>query len=156
MTRFRTTPIIPARTGMTQRRSPYAVASDGSLHNELTAPANMAHGDQLRAAQAAMEAGRYGEAADMLEPLCVQGNPAAQSMLGVMYQLGLDVPADGNRAVSLLKAAAEGGEGLAAHNLSTLYATGAPGVERDPQLSRFYLRMARDLGVKLLPDSFYS
>lgn len=103
-----------------------------------------------------MDAGRYGEAADMLEPLCAVGNATAQGMLGVMYQLGLDVPADGNRAVALLKAAAESGEGLAAHNLSTLYATGAPGVERDTELSRFYLRMARDLGVQLLPDSFYS
>jgi TPR repeat protein len=111
--------------------------------------------DRLKAAQAAMDANQYAEAAAMLEPLCAAGNPDAQSMLGVLYQIGIGVPSDGKRAATLLKAAAESGVGLAAHNLATLYATGAPGITPDTQLSRRYNRMARALGMRLLPDDFY-
>lgn len=115
----------------------------------------MAHFEQLNAAKAAMEADEYGQAIALLEPLCHEGVPDAQSMLGVLYQIGIGVPGDGKRAVTLLRSAAEKGVGLAAHNLATLYATGAPGIEPDPELSRHYLLMARNLGVNLLPADFY-
>lgn len=115
----------------------------------------MEHLEQIQAAQAAMDADEYATAIALLEPLCEQGDPDAQSMLGVLYQIGIGVPGDGKKAVALLRSAAEKGVGLAAHNLATLYATGAPGIEPDANLSRHYLRMAKALGVHLLPDDFY-
>lgn len=102
-----------------------------------------------------MEADEYGQAIALLEPLCDEGDADAQSMLGVLYQIGIGVPGDGEKAVALLRSAAEKGIGLAAHNLATLYATGAPGIEPDSELSRHYLRMAKRLGVHLLPDDYY-
>lgn len=57
--------------------------------------------------------------------------------------------------MALLTSVAESGNGFAAHNLGTIYVTGMPGIEPDKQRSIFYYRLARDLGLKLLPEEFY-
>ena len=110
---------------------------------------------EMETAQALMDAGRYAEALPMLERLAAGGNVNALSVLGVMYQLGLGVPANGAKACSMLKAAADGGSGVAAHNLATLYVTGAPGCMPNRELSRLYLQRAVELGTKLGPDALY-
>lgn len=43
---------------------------------------------ELDKAQEAIHAERYADAVAILEPLCSIGNSTAQSMLGVLYQLG--------------------------------------------------------------------
>ena len=115
----------------------------------------MGHLEQLNAAQDAIETEQYSIAIAILEPLCEIDDTMAQSILGSLYHLGLGVPVNGIKAVALLSAAAEKGNGVAAHNLGTIYVTGLPGVERDTKRSRFYYRMARDLGSQFAPDSFY-
>jgi len=115
----------------------------------------MDHLEQLNAAQDAINTERYADALAILEPLCAIKDPTAQSMLGTLYQLGLGVPVNGAKAISLLTAAAEKGNGVAAHNLGSIYVTGLPGVERDTERSRFYYRLARDLGAQFTQASFY-
>lgn len=110
---------------------------------------------ELQAAQAAIDEGRFLSAIALLEPLCTENNAAAKSMLGVLYQLGLGVPINGPKAVSLLAAAAEAGIGIAAHNLGTIYVTGLPGVAPDPELSQYFYRLAKNLGAQFAPDAFY-
>ena len=53
-----------------------------------------------------------------------------------------------SRAEELLIQAAEAGNGHAAHNLRTVYATGGPGVELDPGKSRYWYEKALASGFK--------
>ena len=76
-------------------------------------------------------------------------------MLGVMYQIGAGVERDGPKAVELLTRAMEQGDGTSAHNLGTIYAMGLPGVERDPDKSKWHYRKAKEIGAQFAPDAFY-
>ncbi len=97
----------------------------------------------------------YKKALTILEPLAKEQNAQALSMLGAMYQLGTGVPFDGKKAVELLSKAVSLGDGVAAHNLGTIYIMGLPGVEKDAQLSKKYYRMAKDMGAQFAADEFY-
>ena len=111
--------------------------------------------DHLLEASKAIDVEDYAKAIAILEPLCEQHDADALGMLGVFYQLGLGVPVDGPKALELLSAAVEGGSGIAAHNLGTIYVTGLPGVAPDLKKSRLYYRTAKQLGAQIAPDSFY-
>jgi len=91
----------------------------------------------------------------LLAPLEKEGVPDAFTNLAFLYSQGLGVPADGPKAVEIYKKAIALGSGLAAHNLGTLYVTGARGLERDPQLGKSYFRKARSMGCQLADDKFY-
>lgn len=104
---------------------------------------------------AAMDAEDYQSALLLLSPLADAGIPSAIGMLGTFYQLGLGVPPDGLKAVSLLTQAAGAGDALAAHNLATVYCTGLPGVSRNPDLGRSWYAKARELGLQLMPPAAY-
>ena len=118
-------------------------------------PQKPIHLSELEAAQTAIDAECFTEAIALLEPLCAQNHAIAKSMLGVLYQVGAGVSANGALAISLLTSAAEQGIGLAAHNLGTIYITGLPGVAPDSNLAKHYYRLARDLGCQLAPNAFY-
>ncbi len=57
------------------------------------------------------------------------------------------------KAESLLLAAAEAGNGHAAHNLATLYAAGGPGVCSDFEKSTFWYQRAVDSGFEATVSS---
>ena len=61
----------------------------------------------------AYKAGDYATALQELRPLAVQGNPNAQTQLGVMYNLALGVPQDYAEAAKFYRLAAEQGQGKA-------------------------------------------
>ena len=72
-----------------------------------------------------------------------EGNASAMGILGVLYYAGEGVPEDGELARILLAEAAALGDATAAHNLGTLYATGAPPVERNPKKARLFHGLGR-------------
>lgn len=105
---------------------------------------------------------------DLARPLLVrflrQRRPRAIALLGSLIFTGGEIRThppscpmgtEGRRAVRLLRRAVALGDGLAAHNLATLYAVGMPDVPRNRDLSRHYYRLARTLGCQLAPDDFY-
>ncbi|MCU8028783.1 hypothetical protein [Shewanella sp. SM73] len=65
---------------------------------------------------------------------------------------------DGARAELLLLSLAEAGSGCAAHNLGTLYITGAPGVSPCVKKSQHWYQRSLDLGFEVTvasdPDWF--
>jgi hypothetical protein len=97
----------------------------------------------------------YEKALAILNPLVDKSVAGALSLLGVMHQLGLGVEYNGIKAVELLTKAVELGDGVASHNLGTLYAMGMPGVPQDFEKSRFCYRRAKSMGFQCAPDSFY-
>jgi uncharacterized protein len=67
------------------------------------------------------------------------GNAGAQTMLGVMYHAGTDVPRDDDKAVELYRKAAAQGEPVAMYNLSLCYLDGH-GVKKSKRLYSYWLR----------------
>ena len=110
--------------------------------------------EMLRAVEQ-MEKGNYSTAFELLVPLAEAGNPRAQINLATLYHFGLGVGVCGARAIDLYRTVAEQNipEGhlsaLACNNLATLFFTGLPGVERNPEEGQRYLARARDLGFEM-------
>lgn len=100
-------------------------------------------------------AGEYARALELLVPLVEADDPDALTLLGTMYFLGQGVPVDPARAAELLTRAAEAGNGLAAHNLGTLYLSKRPQFPADEALSKKWYREARRLGAQFAPNSWY-
>jgi uncharacterized protein len=113
------------------------------------------HEAQIIEANEALSGGDYERACSLLSPLVDKSIPAALSLLGVMYQLGEGVERDGIKAVELLTKAVELGDGVASHNLGTIYGMGMPGVPQDFEKSKACYRRAKSMGSQFAPDSFY-
>ncbi len=79
---------------------------------------------------AAYERGDYATALRLMRPLAEQGDAAAQSNLGVMYDTGQGVPQDDAEAVKWFRLAAEQGDATAQYNLGVMYGKGQ-GVPQD-------------------------
>src|SRR5260370_15171328 len=71
-----------------------------------------------------------------------EGNPVAQSQLGLAYQLGQGVDKDPYEAIRWYRMAANSGDPLAQNNLGYLYETGAEGVKDLVEASKWYARAA--------------
>ena len=97
----------------------------------------------------------YERALSLILPLVEKSVPEALSLLGVMYQLGTGVERDGLRAVELLSKAVDLGDGVAAHNLGTIYGMGMPNVPQDSKRSKAYYQLAKSMGFQCAPDEFY-
>ncbi len=69
----------------------------------------------------ALALGDYARARALLEPLHAQGEPRATFYLSLIYQKGLGVEADPERAHRLLQQAADAGDPLAQYNLGNEY-----------------------------------
>jgi len=74
--------------------------------------------------------GDYATALRELRPLAEQGDPAAQSYLGFMFETGRGVPKNYTEAAMWYRRAAEQGDSLAQYSLGLLYDRGF-GVPRD-------------------------
>jgi uncharacterized protein len=113
------------------------------------------HETQLIEANEAHSSGDFEKALALLLPLADKLIPEALSLLGVIYQLGDGVERDGIKAIELLTKAVELGDGVASHNLGTIYAMGMPGVAQDFEKSKACYRRAKSMGAQFAPDSFY-
>ena len=109
----------------------------------------------LERALAMIDSKDYAAALQLLVPLAEAGDPVAQCNLASLYQCGLGVKADGQKAVKLYERVGELEirekhlSALAYHNLATIYVTGAPGVQPDQEKARKCEGRARELGFDL-------
>jgi TPR repeat protein len=69
----------------------------------------------------AYEQGNYAAALKELKPLAERGNPEAEALLGMMYNLGRGVPLDLAQAEKWYKAAADQGNAQAECQLGSMY-----------------------------------
>jgi len=95
--------------------------------------------------------GDYAGALAIAQPLAEKGHPRAQTLLGVMTELGSGLPADTVRAVELYRAAAEQGYAPAMHNMGFSYETGLGGLVEDKAMARewYWKAVAQDYGPSL-------
>lgn len=87
---------------------------------------------------AAYERGAYKTAFKEFLPLARNGDAFAQSYLGVMYQYGLGVAADLEKAVEWYGRAAENGDAMAQRIIGDLYADGAMGKPDYAMAAKWY------------------
>ncbi|UOD27801.1 sel1 repeat family protein [Massilia violaceinigra] len=92
----------------------------------------------------------------VLAPLVAANSPAALGVLGALHYLGEGVAHSGLDAATLLEKAKALGDACAAHNLASLYATGAPGVAKDIAHARQLFGEARAMGGQYERDDFYA
>jgi tetratricopeptide (TPR) repeat protein len=97
------------------------------------------------AAYAAYQRGNYATALRYLRPLSDQGDPRAQSILGLMYYHGRGVSQDDPEALKWFRLAAEQGDAPAQFNLGVMYAEGQ-GVPQDYAEAVKWYRLAADRG----------
>lgn len=113
------------------------------------------HSEKIGKALNAIEAKDDSTAFILLNELADQGNPKAQSNLANFYHFGWGTPADGIKAAQLYEAvgilgiAEERLSAPAYHNLSVLYAVGAPGLRPDSDKARKYGRFAKESGFDM-------
>lgn len=104
-----------------------------------------ANAGELEDAQAAINAGDYVKALQLLGTLADQDNPYAEHALGVMYIKGLGVPQDQAVGMRWLRLAADKGLAEAQNEVGVLYQQGA-GVERNQAEAVKWFRRAADQG----------
>ena len=96
-------------------------------------------GDRLR------EQGRYKDAFERFHQACIQGEPKGCSEQGLLYQDGLGVPRNLERAKGLYRESCEAGAARGCSRLGSLYLRGV-GVERDPEQALAYSQQGCDRG----------
>ncbi|MCX7124016.1 MAG: tetratricopeptide repeat protein [Gammaproteobacteria bacterium] len=94
----------------------------------------------------AINVGNYQEAFSQFKEAADQGDPAAQSNLGVMYDRGLGVKEDGNQALKLYQAAAKQGYADAMINMGSLYITGDKQVIKNVNQGIYWYKKAMKAG----------
>ena len=101
----------------------------------------------------AFDRSSYADALRIWLPLAQDGDPAAQTYVGEIFEKGLGVPADHAAAAQWYRKAADQGHGPAQINLGQLYELGR-GVEKDPQQALVWYRRAA--GIADLDAEFVS
>src|SRR5215475_13836746 len=95
----------------------------------------------------------YSAAVETLRRIADEGNPKAQCNLANLYHFGWGVSIDAAKAIELYSGVAEKKiqdeslSGIAYQNLATIYTTGLPGIEPNPQKAAEYFALAKELGV---------
>jgi TPR repeat protein len=84
----------------------------------------------------------YAKAAAGLQVLAEKGDPRAQSNLGALYENGLGVPKDAERAVGLYQRAADQGLPVAQFNLAEMYLKGLGAKKDEKQAFELYKKAA--------------
>ncbi len=113
-------------------------------------------GKELEEGLLLLAAEKYEAAFKVLHPLAKQQELKAQAAVGFMYQSGLGVERNIEKAIKWLEAAAKCGLGEAAHNLATLYLSCEPDQPKNPEKSRFWYKKAKELGFVTGSDDWYS
>jgi Caspase domain/Sel1 repeat len=99
----------------------------------------------------AYDRGDYATALKVWLPLAKEGDTAAQTYVGEIYEKGLGVPPDYALAAEWYRRAAEQGFERAQINLGHLYEKGF-GVERDPLMALYWYRQASGLSQAIAID----
>ena len=94
----------------------------------------------------AYNAGHYKTAYNLTIPLAAQGDPGADNLLGMMYELGKGVPKDLAKSVAYYRQGAEQGDQYAQYNLAVSYDAGT-GVPQNYREAVKWFRRAADQGV---------
>ena len=81
--------------------------------------------------KAAWNEGHFANAMEILRPLAVAGDPAAQFLVGLMYESGQGVPEDLAEGVRWFEAAAEKGSADALYSLCQDLSLGGGNIQRD-------------------------
>ncbi len=102
----------------------------------LSASALAAAPDPLADALRAIDAGRHGQAIQLLTPLANGGNSLAQYRLGVMYYHGQGVPEDEKQAIYWWKKAAAQGYAEAMFQLGSAFLFGSQAARFVPDPDR--------------------
>ncbi len=102
-------------------------------------------GQDFDAGLAAYERGDYAAALKEFRPLAEQGDAAAQTFLGVMYENGEIVPQDDAEAARWYRLAAEQGFSVAQMSLGLMYYNGRGVPQDDAEAMRWY-RLAAEQG----------
>lgn len=103
----------------------------------------------------ALDRSNYASALKIWLPLAEQGDPAAQTYVGEIFEKGLGIPPDYGAAAAWYRRAAEKGFSRAAINLGVLYEQGL-GVPKDPQQALNWYRRAAglsELSFDIAPDT---
>jgi uncharacterized protein len=90
-----------------------------------------ANAGQLEDATAAYKKRDYATALSLWRPLAEQGNAAAETGLGILYENGFAVPKDETQAVDWYRKAAEQGDSEAEYRLGERYVAGTSGLPHD-------------------------
>ena len=90
----------------------------------VSQPSTSPHPNESEAGYAAYQKADYQTALRLLRPLADQGDPRAETTLGVMYDEGHGVPQDDAEALKWYRRAAERGYAQAQFNLGVMYARG--------------------------------
>jgi TPR repeat protein len=102
---------------------------------------NFAEAATFRQGVAAFNRQNYVLASQILIPLAEQGQPAAQTQLGFMFETGRGVPQNYTEAAMWYRRAAEQGDSLAQYSLGLLYDRGQ-GVPQDIVEASKWLNLA--------------
>lgn len=94
----------------------------------------------------AFEAGDYNSALKIFKPLADQGDAQSQSSIGWLYDYGLGVPEDNQKAVSWYMKAAEQDDMLARYNLAVIYLNGEGAVQKDHKKAAYFFRLSAQQG----------
>ena len=103
------------------------------------------YGGDFQDAMDAANKGDFKTAYKLFLPLAEQGNAAAQSKLGILYQKGLGVQQDDKEAVKWFRLAAEQGSAEAQYFLGGMYSHGK-GVPKDLKEEVKWTRLAAEQG----------
>ncbi len=91
----------------------------------------------------AARAGDYGQAATLIAPLAMQGNPQAQFNLALMYHSGAGVAQNEAEAVAWYHKAAENGSSQAQEFLAAGYAEGWFGLPHDVAKAKYWYQKSQ-------------
>src|SRR5579885_1248128 len=94
----------------------------------------------------AYDRGNFHEAFVGFSKLVQSGNAMAATYLSNFYFRGEGVPRNVEKGIELLELAITLGDSQAAFNLGALYRSGDCGVPKDPEKSRRFFLLAKELG----------
>jgi uncharacterized protein len=105
----------------------YSGRIENTVASLVVHPSASAHRNDPEPGYAAYQKADYETALRLLRPLAEQGDPRAETTLGVMYDEGHGVPQDDAEAVKWYRLAANKGYAQAQFNLGVMYARGEDG-----------------------------
>lgn len=98
--------------------------------------------DTIDALDSARE-GNYNQAAAIIKPLAIDGNPQAQFNLALLYHSGAGIRQDEVAAVAWYHKAAENGSVQAQEFLAAGYAEGWFGLPRDTEKAKYWYKKSQ-------------
>ena len=115
--------------------------------DEYDGPIRMTDADAaFTSGMAAFEAKNFSQAMRFLNPVAEQGDPEALHRCAIMYQNGLGVVVDEQKAFAMMRAAASQGHALAQHGLGFMYMEGEC-VDQNGEEAVKWFRKAVDQGL---------